>query len=196
MSVFVSLWLLSISAPTAEDMRRALDYQYQERMAEQSQQIEQLKEALATKQADLGQCLAQSEQLNKNIIRSQSEAQAAERDLRALRKKMSSLSSQAAESRNPTTANTKYQEALTAVGYEKWDEALLLFESVARNFPSSTQADNAVYWMGKIYLHKKEPELALEEFNRLLQLYPKSERTLLARNEVEKLNGSQNVSLP
>lgn len=196
MSVFVSLWLFAISAPSPEDMRKALEYQYQEKVAEQEKQIMQLKEALATKESDLGQCLAQGEQLNKNIIRSQSEAQAAERDLRALRQKMQSISSKAAESENPTTANTKYQEALTAVGYEKWDEALLLFESVARNFPSSTQADNAVYWMGKIYLYKKEPELALEEFNRLLELYPKSERALLAKTEVEKLNGSQNASLP
>ncbi len=81
-----------------------------------------------------------------------------------------------------------YSEALELIRQESWDEALVRMESFAHQYPESSFADNAIYWMGQIYLQKNERALARDEFKRILKLYPNGDRSERADAQIRLLD--------
>lgn len=55
-----------------------------------------------------------------------------------------------------------------------WDRAIALFESVARDFPGSHWADDALYSVGLSYQEKGDPKRAVAAFERMASVYPGS----------------------
>lgn len=91
------------------------------------------------------------------------------------------------KSKDNSEAKEIYLQGIRAFQAEKWDEALLRLEHFVRYFHESKLADNAVFWMAKIYIEKSQPALAQEELQRLLRDYPKSERASLAKTLLNKI---------
>jgi len=64
-------------------------------------------------------------------------------------------------------------------------------EALVRQHPRSNLADNAVFWMAKHYEHKKETALAVTEYRRLIENYPKSEKFRRASKRLKELESFQ-----
>jgi len=92
----------------------------------------------------------------------------------------------------PQPARKIYQSGLDLIGDEDWDAALLHMEALVRQHPKSNLADNAVFWMAKLYEHKKEKVLAVAEYHRLIENYPKSEKFSRASKRLKELESFQN----
>lgn len=83
-----------------------------------------------------------------------------------------------------------YREALRDINSENWNEAILSMETFVHNFPESDLADHAIYWIAQIYLQKGEIDLARTELKRLIELYPKGKRARRARAKLRELASS------
>lgn len=80
-----------------------------------------------------------------------------------------------------------YRSALASITRDDYDDALIQMENFVRQFPQSSWADNAIYWMASIYELKKEPGLAKAELERLIRIYPKSDRAKYAEEKLVNL---------
>lgn len=65
-----------------------------------------------------------------------------------------------------------YDQALEALRAKSYDKALAGFDSFLERFPTSPNADNAVYWRGECHLAKANPKKAVEQFEEVVQRYP------------------------
>jgi tol-pal system protein YbgF len=65
-----------------------------------------------------------------------------------------------------------YQRAFGLFQKKEWGDAMLSFESFVRVYPSHEYADNAYYWMGECFYAQAEYALAIEEFQKIPELYP------------------------
>ena len=65
-----------------------------------------------------------------------------------------------------------YDQALEAFRARSFDKALAGFDSFLERFPTSPNADNAVYWRGECHLAKANPKKAVEQFEEVVQRYP------------------------
>ncbi len=79
---------------------------------------------------------------------------------------------------SPTEA---YQQAKSDFDKGNYDLSIAGFENYVRQFPDSSQADSAQYWIGECYYSKKEYGKAIDEFAKVLKNYPKSEKAPGAR---------------
>lgn len=62
--------------------------------------------------------------------------------------------------------------------YDKgnFDLAIAGFQNYIKQFPDTSQADSAQYWIGKCYYAKNEFSKAIEAFSRVIKNYPKSDK--------------------
>ncbi len=65
-----------------------------------------------------------------------------------------------------------YNEAFILYQQKTYAQAIARFEEFTARFPSSSLADNALYWIGECYLDMNQPQQALESFQKLLIRYP------------------------
>ena len=65
-----------------------------------------------------------------------------------------------------------YQRAFESYQGRKYEESQLLFQQFVNENPSHEYADNAYYWMGEIYYTQGEYGLAVDEFQKVPELYP------------------------
>jgi tol-pal system protein YbgF len=65
-----------------------------------------------------------------------------------------------------------YQRAFGLFQKKEWGDAMLAFETFVRAHPSHEYADNAYYWMGECFYAQAEYALAIEEFQKIPELYP------------------------
>ncbi len=148
--------------PSPEDLRKALEFQYESKLLE-------LRKELAKTQAELAELKKQSPQC--------SEPASGPRARRVSRKK---------------EMRAHYQNALRLMADENWQEALIQLESFAQQYADSELADNAIYLMAEIYLQKGEIRLAQAELQRLLRQYPKSDRKLESQSHLRRIEDGQN----
>jgi tol-pal system protein YbgF len=73
----------------------------------------------------------------------------------------------------PTASfNLAYNEYLKG----NYDLAVAGFDSFLRQFPSTSLAAHAQYWIGEAHLNKREYRAAVEAYERLINTYPKSDK--------------------
>ena len=56
----------------------------------------------------------------------------------------------------------------------RYDEAATAFRAFLKNYPGSSYADNAQYWLGEVYYVTRDFRAALDEFGALLKRFPDS----------------------
>ncbi len=69
-----------------------------------------------------------------------------------------------------------YRQSLNDYNSGNYDLALAGFQNYLVQFPDSTQADKAQYWIGECYYAKKDFRGAIEAFSKLIKTHPKSEK--------------------
>lgn len=196
MGFFLILAILS-GVEDPNNIRKALEFQYQQKIARLEAKLELAQESSKTATERMEACIQNQTSLEKNILllsqetaSLQAQLSTAQQQKRQLEEEMKVYQIEAGEvGQDSVSENHLYQRALTQVGFEKWSEAILLFEEVARRFPSSNKADNSIFWIAKIYKKQGEKSLALAEFERLVHQYPKSDRSQIALQEIDSLKG-------
>lgn len=78
---------------------------------------------------------------------------------------------------NPADEQISYLAAYELVKNKKYDEALAAMKRFVDKFPQGGYTANAYYWMGELYLVKKEPQQAIEQFKTVLSQFPSSSKT-------------------
>lgn len=69
-----------------------------------------------------------------------------------------------------------YQQAKGDYDKGNFDLAIAGFENYLHQFPDTSLADSAQYWIGECHYSKKEYGKAIEEFRKVLKNYPKSDK--------------------
>jgi tol-pal system protein YbgF len=82
--------------------------------------------------------------------------------------------------------NAQYWIGECHYAVRQYDKAIMDFEKVF-TFPKSNKLDDAQFKLGLCYLRKGENQKAREEFQRLLDVYPKSEYLSRAENHLQSL---------
>lgn len=162
------LLLVLAAAPDPEDLRKALEYQYEQRFVQVQAELIKAQEALKQAQSALQQCIALSPD-----------------------EPPTGPSQTVTPKKTKAQARAAYQAALRLFSEQNWNDALIALENFTREFPKSSLADNAIWLMAECYLQKSEPELARLELVRLLESYPKSERRDAAMQRLKTLDDRQ-----
>jgi len=69
-----------------------------------------------------------------------------------------------------------YRQAMNDYNSGNFDLALAGFQNYLTQFPATSQADNAQYWVGECYYAKKDFPKAIDAFSKVVKTYPKSEK--------------------
>ncbi|MGM0905943.1 MAG: tol-pal system protein YbgF [Pseudomonadota bacterium] len=73
--------------------------------------------------------------------------------------------------------NDAYDKAIALVLEDKrYDDAIPAFQSFLKNFPNSTYAANAHYWLGQLFFAKREYSEAKQQFETVVNDYPDSNK--------------------
>jgi TolA-binding protein len=86
----------------------------------------------------------------------------------------------------PADKETHYQAVMGAYGQKDWPLVRTLGHEYNVRYPTDDRADDVQYLLGDADLQDNRPTSALGEFNRLLKVYPRSDkldRTLFAMGE-------------
>lgn len=77
-----------------------------------------------------------------------------------------------------------YRQAMNDYNSGNFDLALAGFHNYLTQFPSTSQADKAQYWVGECYYAKKDFPKAIDAFSKVVKNYPKSEKVAGARLKI------------
>ena len=69
-----------------------------------------------------------------------------------------------------------YRQAMNDYNSGNFDLALAGFHNYLTQFPGTSQADKAQYWVGECYYAKKDFPKAIDAFSKVVKTYPKSEK--------------------
>jgi tol-pal system protein YbgF len=81
-----------------------------------------------------------------------------------------------ASSANPPTDTSVYQTAFGLLKDSQYDRAIQAFQQFLINYPSSSLADNAQYWLGEAYYVNRSFPEAQSAFQRVLDKHPQSRK--------------------
>lgn len=87
----------------------------------------------------------------------------------------------AAPALNPADQRKAYDKALELLKDGRYDDAAAAFGDFLKQYPDSSYADNAQYWLGEVYYVTRQFPKALEEFDKVLKNYPDSTKSADAR---------------
>ena len=65
-----------------------------------------------------------------------------------------------------------YKQAFNAMEAGDLETAKSIFEKLVEQYPDSSLADNALYWIGEIYYSHNDYETAVNYFNQVIEKYP------------------------
>ncbi|WP_133130965.1 tol-pal system protein YbgF [Legionella yabuuchiae] len=82
----------------------------------------------------------------------------------------------AAAKTNPANEQISYLAAYELVKNKKYDDALSAMKTFVNQYPQSGYKPNAEYWLGELYLVKKNYPEAIQHFDAVLQHYPSSSK--------------------
>ena len=71
---------------------------------------------------------------------------------------------------------TQYQNAYNSYLRGNYDLAILEFRQYLENFGNTELADNATYWIGESYFNQRKYRQAIQEFDKMLGKYPRSDK--------------------
>lgn len=74
----------------------------------------------------------------------------------------------------PDDEKKAYQQAYELLRKGHTDQSIAELNAYLTNYPNSTLADNAQYWLGEAYRVKKDNDSARKAFNSVIDNYPKS----------------------
>jgi tol-pal system protein YbgF len=74
------------------------------------------------------------------------------------------------------TDRGNYQAAFLLLKDSQYDQAIAAFTKFLADFPDSSLADNAQYWLGEAYYVNKDYPTALSAFQRVVDKYPQSRK--------------------
>ena len=80
------------------------------------------------------------------------------------------------QSKIELSENELYAVAKQAFDAGDFETARKGFKDLINNFPKSTHADNAQFWIGEIYYNEKWYEKAILEYQKLIEKYPKGNK--------------------
>jgi tol-pal system protein YbgF len=72
---------------------------------------------------------------------------------------------------DPAEQRKAYDEALEMLKEGRYTEAATAFQNFLTQYPGSSYADNAQYWLGEVYYVTREFDAALAEFDKVLTAY-------------------------
>jgi tol-pal system protein YbgF len=75
-----------------------------------------------------------------------------------------------------TSEAALYQYGLEQLRTEHTSEAIEAFRAFLKRYPSHEFADNAQYWLGECYYHRKDYSMALREFRRVVEKYSRGNK--------------------
>ncbi|CAM2967578.1 tol-pal system protein YbgF [Legionella worsleiensis] len=78
---------------------------------------------------------------------------------------------------NPADEQISYLAAYELVQKKRYDDALVAMEKFAQKYPNGGYTANAEYWLGELYLVKRDYPKAIEHFETVLQKFPSSNKT-------------------
>jgi len=84
--------------------------------------------------------------------------------------------SKSAERGNPADEQIRYLAAYDLVKNKRFDEATLAMKNFIAQYPQGGYTANAHYWLGELYLVKKENDSAIQEFETVLTRFPSSSK--------------------
>ena len=77
-----------------------------------------------------------------------------------------------------------YRQAMNDYNSGNFDLALAGFQNYLTQFPTTSQADSAQYWVGECYYAKKDFPKAVDAFSKVVKNYPKSEKVAGAKLKI------------
>ena len=77
---------------------------------------------------------------------------------------------------NPQEAEKYYRSAFKLLKESQYDQALLAFKSFLKDYPDSAFSNNAQYWIGEANYVMQNYEIAINEYQALLNTYPNSQK--------------------
>jgi tol-pal system protein YbgF len=69
-----------------------------------------------------------------------------------------------------------YQSALESLRAGAHGEAVAAFRAFVKRHPGHEYADNAQYWLGESFYHRKDYSMALREFRRVVEKFPRGNK--------------------
>jgi tol-pal system protein YbgF len=90
-----------------------------------------------------------------------------------------SVASEGAEERppaDPLKAEAVYQKAFKLLKESQYDQAHTAFKEFLKDYPDSPFSDNAQYWLGEANYVMQKYELAINEYQALLNTFPDSKK--------------------
>jgi tol-pal system protein YbgF len=78
---------------------------------------------------------------------------------------------------NPADEQISYLAAYELVKNRQYDDALNAMNIFVQKYPRGGYTANAQYWLGELYLAKKDNEKAIEHFDTVLQQFPTSSKS-------------------
>ena len=183
----------SLRGQVAELQRQVLQLQGQvasrqdleDFQAKSSQQSQALLKAEADTRVELaglenriGEVKAQLEATTVNLGETSQQIAALVQDLR-------SRAAAVATPTVPAIATNEDPKALYEAAYNEYlrgnyDAAMGAFQSYLVTFPSTDLSDNATYWIGECHYRQKRFRPAIQEFDRLAQQFPRSDKVASA----------------
>ena len=77
---------------------------------------------------------------------------------------------------DPQEAEKYYRSAFKLLKESQYDQALLAFKSFLKDYPDSAFSSNAQYWTGEVNYVMQNYEIAINEYQALLNTYPNSQK--------------------
>jgi tol-pal system protein YbgF len=78
---------------------------------------------------------------------------------------------------NPADEQISYLAAYELVKKKRFDDALIAMSDFISKYPQGGYSANAQYWLGELYLVKKDYQGAIEHFEAVLQQFPSSSKS-------------------
>lgn len=82
---------------------------------------------------------------------------------------------------NPADQRKAYDQALELLKEGRYNDATAAFQGFLKQYPDSSYADNAQYWLGEVYYVTRQFQPALTEFGKVLSVYSGSAKAADAK---------------
>ncbi|KTC81996.1 tol-pal system protein YbgF [Legionella cincinnatiensis] len=78
---------------------------------------------------------------------------------------------------NPADEQISYLAAYELIKNKRYDDAVIAMNTFVQKYPKGGYTANAQYWLGELYLVKKDYSKSIEHFNTVLQQFPTSSKS-------------------
>lgn len=85
---------------------------------------------------------------------------------------------------NPADEQISYLAAYQLVKNKKYDDALVAMQTFVSKYPQGGYTANAQYWLGELYLVKKDYPAAISHFETVLQQFPTSNKSAASQLKI------------